>query len=171
MTAAQPAASLSFSGFTAGMPMPEARARISQAASGSLSCRTTIDWRMRDCTGRVQPAPSEAPFNVLISSIHDSAAVIVLSLRGTDRAASRWVASLTATFGVPELRKHPDGSARWQWVRARKMLRVVERRSGGGWETSVTLTHGPLLDGLGPIETKRPGMEARPSPATPAARG
>jgi hypothetical protein len=137
---------LSFLGFRAGMPVREAGSLI-RAARGMLVCKTTTDSRMRDCTGQLPQADVAAPFEVLISSVQDSSAVIVFSLRG-GAGASRWVAELTRRFGRPNL-KQQGSQTTWQWIRERKMLRVVERRGAGGREASVTLTHGPLLDGLG----------------------
>lgn len=146
---------LSFQGFQAGMPVRDAVAHI-RGSAGSLSCKPTLDWRMRDCTGQVTLAGLRAPFDVLISSIHDSAAVIVLSTRSADRLAAPWVARLTEELGRPNQQRQPGGASSWQWIRAGKMLRVIERKSAGRWETSVTLTHGPLLDGLGPTQKQKP---------------
>jgi hypothetical protein len=137
------------------MPLLEAGARI-RNGSGSLSCKPTHDWRMRECTGKTRSSNPAASFEVLVASVHDSAAVIVLSTWGTNRAASGWVSALTKSFGRPNHKKQPGGQSTWQWIRASKMLRVVERKTGGVWEASVTLTHGPLLDGLGPTQREKP---------------
>jgi hypothetical protein len=143
---------LSFLGFQAGMPLTDAVSRI-RACRGTLTCRPTTDPRMRDCTG-ILPRVGETSFQLLISSVHDSAAVIVLSLTGATGVA-RWVADLTREFGRPNHRQQGTQSS-WQWIRDRKMLRVAERSAAGRREASVTLTHGPLLDGLGPTERQRP---------------
>jgi hypothetical protein len=143
------------------MPLAEARLQI-QAASGVLLCKRTIDWRIRECTGRVSSASAGIAFDLLIASVHDSAAVIVLSARNAERVAPHWVAALRETFGTPDHQPQPHDQVKWQWIRAGKMLRVVERKSGGRWETTVTLTHGPLLDGLGPTQRKRPDPKVRP---------
>lgn len=135
--------------------MAEAVARI-KASGGTLTCKATLDWRMRDCTGSLK-LPALPLLEVLVSSVHDSAAVIVLSLHGTAELASHWVAALTRSFGNPNHHGRPGGRAGWQWIRAGTMLRVAERKLAGAWETSVTLTHGPLLDGLGPTQRKPPG--------------
>ena len=145
---------LSFQGFQAGMPVPEAESFI-RSSSGTLSCKTTLDWRMRDCTGRLRLAGSASAFEVLVSSVRDSSAVIVLSAKGVDRVATPWITELTERFGRPDY-KQQSGQATWQWVRSGRMLRVIERKTAGQWETSVTLTHGPLLDGLGETQRQRP---------------
>jgi hypothetical protein len=137
---------LSFLGFRAGMPVHEAGSLI-RAARGMLVCKATTDSRMRDCTGQLPQSELTTPFEVLISSVQDSSAVIVFSRRGGP-SVSRWVADLTRKFGRPN-QKQQGSQTSWQWIRDRKMLRVVERRAAGGREASVTLTHGPLLDGLG----------------------
>jgi hypothetical protein len=146
---------LSFNGFRAGMPLPDAAERVKRL-TGLLHCRATLDWRMRDCTGALK-LPDLLRAEILISSVRDSAAVIVFSLHGTSRLASPWVAALTRDFGIPNHQGRPRRQQSWQWIRAGTMLRVAERKSAGGWETSVTLTHGPLLDGLGPTQRRPPG--------------
>lgn len=146
---------LSFEGFRAGMPVAEAAQRI-KASGGTLRCKATLDWRMRDCTGSLRLAELP-PFEVLVSSVHDSAAVIVLSLRAAAEPASRWIPAFTETFGTPNLQGSAGKPRSWQWIRSGTMLRVVERKAAGGWEASITLTHGPLLDGLGPTQRKPPG--------------
>ena len=137
---------LSFLGFRAGMPVADAGALI-RAARGMLVCKATSDSRMRDCTGQLPRSGATAPFEVLISSVKDSSAVMVFSVQGS-AGVPRWVAELTRQFGRPNHRRQ-GGQSSWQWIRDRKMLRVVERKSGASREASITLTHGPLLDGLG----------------------
>jgi len=152
---------LSFLGFRAGMPVTEAVSLI-RKSKGALTCKATADSRMRDCTGRVSTPETGTPLELLISSVHDSAAVIVFSLHGGTGPVARWVAALTTQFGRPNRQQHPGGRSSWQWIRARTMLRVAQRGSGPQAEASITLTHGPLLDGLGPAQSKRPDAEVRP---------
>ena len=137
------------------MPVAEAAKRLT-TSGGTLSCRATLDWRMRDCTGSVR-LPELPRLEILVSSVHDSAAVIVLSFHGPAELASRWIRSLTESFGTPNVQGRPGKPRSWQWIRTGTMLRVAERKSAGAWETSVTLTHGLLLDGLGPTQRKPPG--------------
>lgn len=146
---------LAFSGFRAGMPLPEAR-KLIQEAGGTLNCRPTSDPRMRDCTGALPLKRGERPLGLLISSIHDSAAVIVLSARALASISATWVGPLITQFGQPNRDSRPGGRKSWQWIRRSQMLRVVERKSGPWFEASGTLTDGPLLDGLGPPEKKKP---------------
>ena len=139
---------LSFEGFRAGMLVADARAKI-VAGGGRLSCKATTDQRMKDCTGTL-PAHGALPaFELLISSIKDSSAVIVFSTSGSRRFSTTWVKQLTESFGRPNHDDRPKALSSWQWIRQSRMLRVVERKKGVRWEASVTLTHGPLLDGLG----------------------
>ena len=148
---------LSFRGFRAGMPVVEAASLI-RSAGGALTCKPTSDPRLRECTG-VFPEPRPGTrFEVLISSAHDSVAVLVLSARvtGPALATNRWVTELTRSFGQPNRRSSPGGRGSWQWIRAGTMLRVAERRVGSQREASITLTHGPLLDRLG-TATSKPG--------------
>jgi len=146
---------LGFHGFRAGMPVAEATDLI-KASAGALGCKATPDWRMRDCTGSLR-LPDLPRSGVLLSSVHDSAAVIVLSFRSAAELVSRWIPALSERFGTPNQQGSPGKPRSWQWIKTGTMLRVVQRKSGGAWEASVTLTHGPLLDGLGPTQRKPPG--------------
>ena len=152
---------LSFLGFRAGMPVTEAVSLI-RASRGTLTCKATADSRMRDCTGRVSTPETGTPLELLISSVRDSAAVIVFSLHGGTGPVAKWVSALTTQLGRPNRQQHPGGRSSWQWIRAGTMLRVAQRGSGPQAEASITLTHGPLLDRLGPVQSKRPDAEVRP---------
>ena len=152
---------LSFLGFRAGMAIVDAVALI-RDAKGALTCKATADWRMKDCTGRMLSPETASPLQILISSVHDSAAVIVLSLPSGTPPVARWVTSLSAQFGRPNRQQHPGGRSSWQWIRAGTMLRVAQRGAPPPAEASVTLTPGPLLDRRGPVQSKRPDGEVRP---------
>jgi hypothetical protein len=146
---------LSFLGFRAGMPVHQATALI-ESIQGRLTCRASIDPRIRECTGFIPELGVTRPLAVLISSVHDSAAVIVLSGTPPPDLARAWIEDLTIDFGRPNHSAAPASQHTWQWVRRGRMLRVIVRNPGDTVETSVTLTHGPLLDGLGPPERRKP---------------
>lgn len=137
------------------MPLTDARALIT-SAGGNLVCRPTSDSRLRECNGSMPYRNLTAPFQVLISSVRDSAAVIVLSGAPSEADSRGWIASLTTEFGTPNQERQPGTRGSWQWIRRRQMLRVVLRSPRGGAATAITLTDGPLLDGLGGIATKKP---------------
>jgi hypothetical protein len=144
---------LGFIGLRAGMPVSEARALIT-GARGSLSCKKTSDARLRECTGMMPFPKLRRPFEVLVSSIRDSAAVIVLTTAMSDTDTREWVRTLAQELGPPTHKRGARES--WQWVRRGQMLRVVLHRAGKQMEAAITLTHGPLLDGLGPANGKTP---------------
>jgi hypothetical protein len=153
---------LSFLGFRAGMPVAQARALI-RAAGGSLECRMTSDPRMHECNGFLpilQQAARET-VSVLVSSVRDSAAVIVVSRhRGADEPTGL-VATLTADFGTPNRQVGPGAQASWEWIRRGQKLVVAQRREENRLASSVTLTDGPLLDGLGSPKLKGPTRPLR----------
>ena len=151
----QSAPSLEFAGFRPGMPVAEATTLIA-SAGGALRCRPTTDSRLRECTGSLPRAGIAAPLRVLISCVHDSAAVIVLSGTPAPELARAWIEDLTLGLGRPLYRAEPATQHMWQWVKRGRMLRVVVRTDGDTLATSVTLTHGPLLDGLGDPEIRKP---------------
>ena len=146
---------LSFSGFRPGMPIRDATELITRS-NGTLSCRGSSDPRLRECTGSLPRQGMTNPLSVLISSVHDSAAVIVLSGKPPSDEARGWIEDLTIDFGRPNHRISAESQHSWQWTRRGRMIRVVARLVGDTLEASVTLTHGPLLDGLGPPEIKKP---------------
>lgn len=137
------------------MAIADARAVI-VAAGGTLACKPTTDPRMRECTGSMPNRNLAAPFRVLISSIYDSAAVIVLSGAPSEEGARAWIDALTAEFGTPNRERQPGGRGSWQWIRRSQMLRVILRGNRNTAETAITLTDGPLLDGLGGVQTRKP---------------
>jgi hypothetical protein len=146
---------LSFLGFRAGMPMSGA-VELIRTGGGTLSCRGSSDPRIRECTGSLPTRLISRPLRVLISSVHDSAAVIVLSGAPPAELARGWIEDLTIDFGEPEHRVTPGAQHTWQWVRRSRMLRVNARTADDSLEASVILTHGPLLDGLGPPKKAKP---------------
>ena len=146
---------LTFFGFRAGMAMAEARSLITKLG-GSLSCKKTSDSRLRECTGSMPFPGLVRPFAVLVSSVRDSVGVMVLSTNIREGDTRAWVRALTQDFGKPNYRMDRGTRESWQWIRRGQMLRVVMQRPGVHFETAVTLTHGPLLDALGPPENKKP---------------
>ena len=146
---------LSFIGFRARMSLADAEA-LTKAAGGSLACKPASDIRIRECQGTVPTYGLPSPFSLLISSVHDSAAVIVLSHRAPGNAGEKWASALTLDFGSPNRNREPGIQMTWEWIRRGQMLRLVERKVADHMEVAVTLTDGPLLDSLGPAKRKRP---------------
>ena len=138
---------LSFFGFRAGMPVTQASALI-RSNQGTLTCRNSSDPRIRECTGSLPHQGLDGALEVLISSVHDSAAVIVLSGKPPAELARTWIEDLTLDFGSPNHVAVSASQHTWQWIRRGRMLRVVVRIPRDSLEASVVLTHGPLLDGL-----------------------
>ncbi len=131
------------------MPMSEAHS-LATAAGGTLGCKATTDVRLRECNGSL-PFPKATPrFSVLISSVRDTAAVIVLTATVKESDTREWAGTLTREFGTPIHKSKHRSSESWQWVRKGQMLRVILHQAQGMTETAVTLTDGPLLDALGP---------------------
>lgn len=147
---------LSFTGFRAGMPVGEAR-KIATDGKGVLTCKGTTDARMRECNGRMTLYGVPSSVDILVSSIHDSSAVILLSTVVGEEISRNWVQALRVDFGEPNHKMEPGKQESWEWIRRGTMLRVLMHRKGKDLETAITLTYGPLLDRLGPAPTKKPG--------------
>ena len=150
---------LSFAGFRAHMPMTEARELIG-SSGGSLTCKATTDPRLRECTGVIPFATAVPAFKVLISSVRDTAAVIVLTANVKKGDTRDWARSLTRDFGTPNHKTDHRVTESWQWIRKSQMLRLIQHQANGRLETAVTLTDGPLLDALGPP----PSLRKTPGP-------
>ncbi len=145
------------------MPMSEIRA-LATSAGGSLRCKATTDPRLRECTGTL-PFPRVIPhFKLLISSVRDTAAVIVLTANVTVSDTREWARALTQDFGAPIHKTDHRVSESWQWIRKGQMLRLIQRRAGGVLETAVTLTDGPLLDALGPPPSLKAPVPTKKKP-------
>src|ERR1051325_1341855 len=162
--AAQRLPPLSFLGLRAGMPLAELRSLV-RTTGGAFDCKATSDPRMRECNGAlvVGGGAESRTFRVLVASIRDSGAVIVLSGLPTGAALERWVDSLTGDFGTPRRQAGPGTQVSWEWIRRGQKLVVVERTDQDGRASSVTLTDGPLLDGLGPSPPNAKGRTERPA--------
>ncbi len=153
--AAQKLPPLSFAGFRAALPLAAAKDLIA-ASGGKLECKPSSDPRMRECTGSMPFATLDKPIEILVSAVKDSAAVIILTCYPTQATVTGWVAALTEDFGVPKNESQPGVQGSWLWVRRGQMMRVVERASHGALQAVINLTDGPLLDGLGPPQRKKP---------------
>jgi hypothetical protein len=130
------------------MPLQEVKDRL-EATGGSLSCKKTSEPLLRECTGSMRDPRTKRFFEVLIASIRDSAAVIVLTAGVSESEGTLWVRWLSDEFGTPNREHQPSIQQSWQWIRRGQMLRVVTREAQHQVRASVTLTDGPLLDGLG----------------------
>ena len=145
---------LEFHGLEVGLPLADLRSRV-RGLSGTLTCRPARDPRIDECTGSVRLDPRGRPYALIVSSIHDSAAVLILNGTGTRDSATAWADSIMKVQG--RVTPRDRGQQRtWQWVRYRQMLRLIHRRDQPASVLTVTLTDGPLLDNLGaPIEARR----------------
>lgn len=146
---------LSFIGFRAGMPVAEVKSFL-RSSRVSLDCKRSSDPRMKECTATLPLPGVVGGLAILISSVNDSAAVLVFTARGMQRLGQQWEMALTEDFGKPKREDQPGIQTSWQWIRKGQMMRVVQRKAESMLECSVTLTDGPLLDGLGPPRLKRP---------------
>lgn len=142
--------SLEFRGLQVGVPIPDLRSRVRDLA-GTLSCRPSRDPRLDECTGSVRLFPGAPHFSLIVSSVRDSAAVVILTGPAPRDTVADWAESIAWVQGrvLPRSR---GPQLIWQWVRYRQMLRLIHRQEGSGAVLTVTLTDGPLLDNLGAPE-------------------
>lgn len=106
-----------------------------------------MDPRFTECLGRIAP-PGEPALNLTASLVDDTVAVLLLSGPVANRDLQRWRAALDDRIGPATVRQS-QGQTLWQWVRARRMVRITAQAGDGTRLTSVSLVDGVLLDGLG----------------------
>jgi hypothetical protein len=138
---------LAFLGLEPGQPRPAVTATV-QHHQGEWNCRrSTMDARFTECRGRLAPA-GEPRLDLIASLVRDSVAVLLLSGTVAENDLRRWRTALEAEVGPAAVRQ-VQGQTVWQWVRARKMIRITSRAERGTRTVSVSLVDGVLLDGLG----------------------
>jgi len=147
-----PPPSLEFLGLQVGLPIPDLRSRVREL-SGTLSCRPSRDPRLDECMGSVQLASGGPHFSLIVSSVRDSAAVLILTGPALRDTVADWAESIAWVQGRVSPRSRGPQLI-WQWVRYRQMLRLIHRQEGSGNVLTVTLTDGPLLDNLGAPENR-----------------
>jgi hypothetical protein len=103
---------------------------------------------MDECTGSVRLVREGQRFSLIVSAVNDSAAVVILTGSASRDSVADWAESIAMVQGQVPPRDHGPQLI-WQWVRYRQMLRLIHRQEGSGNVTTITLTDGPLLDGLG----------------------
>ena len=145
---------LEFRGLQVGVPIPDLRTHV-RALAGTLSCRPSRDPRLDECTGSVRLVPGGPHFSLIVSSVRDSAAVVILTGAAPRDTVADWAESIAWVQGrvLPRTR---GPQLIWQWVRYRQMMRLIHRQEGSGDVLTVTLTDGPLLDNLGGFRLRPP---------------
>jgi hypothetical protein len=139
-------APLQFLGFRPGVPR-EVLEQVVRGHGGPWACRrSTVDTRFTECQGRITP-PGEPDLSLIASLVHDSVAVVLLSGAVAESDLRRWRADLDDRIGPATVRQS-QGQTTWQWIRARRMIRITTRLDGGARVASVSLVDGVLLDGL-----------------------
>ncbi len=119
-----------------------------RGAQGQWSCRgSRVDPRFTECHGRIAP-PGEPALSLTASLVRDTVAVLLLLGPVADHDLLRWRAALDDRIG-PAAGRQSQGQTLWQWVRARRMIRITAQAGDGTRLTSVSLVDGVLLDGLG----------------------
>jgi hypothetical protein len=146
--------SLEFHGLEVGVPIRKLSARVGKLG-GTLSCRPAKDPRLEECTGSVRFVQGGPRFSLIVSSVRDSAAVVILSGAASRDTAASWADSIAVRQGHVTPRNRGQQRT-WQWVRYRQMLRLIHRREDSASVLTITLTDGPLLDNLGAPLQGRP---------------
>ncbi|HKP30638.1 MAG TPA: hypothetical protein VJU15_14600 [Gemmatimonadales bacterium] len=144
---AQSSAALEFMGFRPGMSSADVQARVS-ALGGKWSCSLSkVDSRFSECRATIN-ADAGGQFQLIGSVVGGTTAILLISGEVEDSALTRWVDDLSAKYGKVTARL-ANTQAMWQWVRARRMIRITTRIERSNRVASVSLVDGITLDSLG----------------------
>jgi hypothetical protein len=149
---AQVSSPIEFLGFRPGSSRADAEAHLA-TVGGSWRCTASRDPRITDCRGAM---PSAAGTLDLTASLVDGQlAILLLSGPVGRETLGVWRDGLETVYGSVTPRTD-HGQETWQWIRRRQMLRLTTRLEAGMRVVSVSLTDGPLLDGLNPPVIRPP---------------
>jgi hypothetical protein len=118
------------------------------ALGGKWSCTASkVDRRFSECRGSINQEGG-AEFKLTGSVVGGTTAVLLISGPVDDADLNRWVDDLSTKYGRVTARL-ANTQAMWEWVRARRMIRVTTRIERSTRVASVSLVDGITLDGLG----------------------
>lgn len=130
------------------------------AGADSLHCTASrSDPRIRECRASLPNADADRTVDLWLSMVGDTASVLTLSASLTSPRLDRWREFLEAQFGAPAPRTRGPMTM-LQWISDRRMLRLTWRSRGRGFEASVSLVDGEVLDAWGNPRTEPPPRDS-----------
>lgn len=146
---ARPAVAFEFLGFRPGMARPAIDTAAHLAGADSLQCTVSqSDPRIRECRASLPNADADRTVDLWFSTVGDTASVLTLSASLSSPRLDRWREFLEARFGAAAPRTRGPVTM-LQWISDRRMLRLTWRSRGRGFDVSVSLVDGRVLDGWG----------------------
>jgi hypothetical protein len=150
LTAQSPSAvPFEFLGFRPGMARSAIDTAVHLAGADSLQCTVShSDPRIGECRASLPNADADRTVDLWFSTVGDTASVLTLSAALTVPRLDRWREFLEARFGAAAPRTRGPVTM-LQWISDRRMLRLTWRSRGRGFDVSVSLVDGRVLDGWG----------------------
>jgi hypothetical protein len=143
-----PANPLTFHDFRPGMTVGEAAA-LARRLGGDFTCRTSRrDRRVEECRGRAAGPEMGGPVTLWGSAVDGVLGILTISADVAPDQLDAWRSHLELHHGTVDARVQ---GPQWmlQWVRRGTMIRLTWRIRRGERRASVSLVHGPTLDGWG----------------------
>ncbi|MGB7212476.1 MAG: hypothetical protein WBC97_07600 [Gemmatimonadales bacterium] len=145
----RPVVSFEFLGFRPGMPRAAIDTAAHTAGADSLRCVSSpSDHRVGECRASLSNADADRTVDLWLSTIDDTASILTLSALLTTSRLERWRDFLIARYGAatPSAR---GPVTMLQWISGGRMLRLAWRSKGRGFDASVSMVDGRVLDGWG----------------------
>lgn len=145
----RPVVSFEFLGFQPGMPRAAIDTAAHAAGADSLRCVvSSSDPRVGECRASLSNADADRTVDLWLSTVDDTASILTLSASLTTSRLDRWRDFLVARYGAATPRSRGPVTM-LQWISGGRMLRLAWRSKGRGFDTSVSMVDGRVLDGWG----------------------
>ena len=138
-----------FLGFRPGMARHALDTAVHAAGADSVQCLTShADPHLTECRASLPSADADRTVDLWFSAVNDTATVLTLSATVTASRLDRWREFLSAKYGAPPPRTRGPITM-LQWTADRRMLRLSWRAHGRGFDASVSMVDGRVLDAWG----------------------
>ncbi|MGH7533451.1 MAG: hypothetical protein ACREL4_09195 [Gemmatimonadales bacterium] len=161
---ARPVVFFEFLGFRPGMPRAAIDTAAHAAGADSLHCVVSAaDRHIGECRASLSNADADRTVDLWLSTVDDTASILTLSASLTTPRLDRWRDFLVARYGAATPIVHGPITM-LQWISDDRMLRLAWRAKGRGFDTSVSMVDGRVLDGWGNrrVDSTRRGAGAFP---------
>lgn len=146
-------AGFEFLGFRPGMSRFALDSAVHRAGADSLRCTLSrSDPSLAECRASLPNADAGRTVDLWLSTMGDSAGILTLAAVLTRSRLDRWREFLVARYGDAPVRVRGP-MLMLQWISDRRMLRLTWRVKGRGFDTSVSLIDGRIVDGWGARRT------------------
>lgn len=145
----RPVVTFEFLGFRPGMARAALDTAVHAAGADSLHCvASPSDPHIGECRASLPNADADRTVDLWLSTVDDTASILTLSAPLTTSRLDRWREFLVGSYGAsaPSVR---GPVTMLQWISDGRMLRLAWRPRGRGFDASVSMVDGRVLDGWG----------------------